>query len=106
MRTRLQEMRKRAGFSSAKAFAEHIGMSVSTYTKYEQGVSEMTLERAWQFADALGCTLDEIAGRVVNGPDQEDAESQISYYFANLPDDAKDVLLQSAKLMGGAKREE
>lgn len=63
MRFKLQEMRKRAGFSSAKAFAREIGMSDRTYTNYEQGATKLTLEMAWRFADIFGCTLDELAGR-------------------------------------------
>ena len=46
MRYRLQEMRKRAGFSSAREFAEHIGMNPFTYTNYEQERNDLTLERA------------------------------------------------------------
>ena len=61
----LQRMRKRAGFTSAKAFAEYIGMSVNTYTAYEQGRHELSLVQAWEFADILHCTLDELAGRRV-----------------------------------------
>lgn len=60
---RLQECRKAAGFKSAKAFAEHIGMSVRTYTNYEQEVNELTLGLAWEFADELGCSIEDIAGR-------------------------------------------
>ena len=60
---RLQECRKAAGFRSAKDFAEHIGMSVRTYTNYEQEVNELTIGLAWKFADALGCTIGDIAGR-------------------------------------------
>ena len=56
-------MRRRAGFKSAKAFAEHLGMSAGTYIEYEQGRRSFTLERAWEFADELGCTIDELAGR-------------------------------------------
>lgn len=63
MKLQLQALRKKAGFESAKAFAEFIGMSVSTYTNYEQGVRSLTLEKACEFADILGCTLDELAGR-------------------------------------------
>lgn len=65
MKTRLQEVRKKAGFKSARAFAEHIGMPVATYTDYEQGRRSFTLEKALEFADALGCSLDELAGREV-----------------------------------------
>lgn len=63
MRTQLQKVRKRAGFKSAKAFAEHMGLNPNTYTDYEQGRIDFTLEKAWEFADALNCTLDELAGR-------------------------------------------
>lgn len=62
VKTNLQGVRKAAGFQSARAFAEHIGMSVNTYTGYEQG-KPMSLETAWSFADALNCSLDELAGR-------------------------------------------
>lgn len=63
MKTRLQELRKEAGYRSAKAFAEEVGMKLGTYTDYEQGRTSMTLERAWFFADILHVTLDELAGR-------------------------------------------
>ena len=56
-------MRKEAGYRSAKEFAEKMGMSVGTYTDYEQGRRKFTLEKAWEFADVLGCTLDDLAGR-------------------------------------------
>lgn len=60
---RLQECRKAAGYKSAREFAEHIGMSVRTYTNYEQEERELSLGAAMQIAEALGCTIDEIAGR-------------------------------------------
>lgn len=69
MKTNLQELRRQAGFKSAEAFATHVGMSKRTYTNYEQGTTNLSLEKAWFFADALGevlgrhVSLDEIAGR-------------------------------------------
>lgn len=65
LKTNLQEFRKRAGFKSARDFAEFMGISVGTYTNYEQGKANMSLLQAWEFADALNCTLDELAGRKV-----------------------------------------
>lgn len=62
---RLKRLRREAGFKSARAFAEHAGMSVSAYTSYEQGRSNMNLLVAAKIADLLGCTLDEMAGRDV-----------------------------------------
>lgn len=69
MKTNLQKVRKEAGFRSAKAFAEHMGISPNTYTAFEQGRHALSLEQAWIFADALGeamgrhVSLDELAGR-------------------------------------------
>lgn len=63
MKTQLQRIRKARGYKSAKAFADFIGMNVYTYTDYEQGRRAVTLETAWEFADALECTLDDLAGR-------------------------------------------
>ena len=63
MNTRLKDMRIRAGYKTAQEFADHKGMSVNTYRKYEGGARELSLALAWEFADDLGCTLDELAGR-------------------------------------------
>lgn len=59
----LQAARKRAGYSSARVFAETHGYNVNTYTKWEQGLNALSLDVACSLADALGCTVDEIAGR-------------------------------------------
>lgn len=77
-RTKLQACRKAAGWKSARAFAEHIGMSVGTYTAYEQGKREMSLSVACLFADALGCSLDDF-----RAPETE-------YYFMDMGGDGDD----------------
>ena len=61
--TKLQEMKHKVSFKSAHAFAESIPMNPVTYTQYAQGIRNFTLEKAWEFADLLGCSLDELAGR-------------------------------------------
>ena len=63
MKTNLQKLRKEAGWKSAHAFADHMGISRSTYTHYEQGDIVMPLDRAWAFADEFDVTLDELMGR-------------------------------------------
>lgn len=67
MKPGLQRIRKERGYSSAREFAEHIGWSVGSYTNYEQGTREMTLKVAWELADYLECSIDEIAGREWHG---------------------------------------
>ena len=59
----LQQLRKGLGFRSAKAFAKSVGINPGTYTSYEQGERSFTYETAWDIADALGCSLDELGGR-------------------------------------------
>ena len=59
----LQAARRSAGFKSAKAFAEHMQYNVGTYTNWEQGKQMFSLEQAYEMANALGCTLDELGGR-------------------------------------------
>lgn len=103
MKTQLQSIRKARGFKSAKDFATHIGMSPRTYTNYEQGVTSLTLEKAWEFADALDCSLDELAGRKrprkeFSDPDQE----ALNGYYESMNENGRTALVESARLMSGS----
>lgn len=63
MKTMLKELRKAAGWKSARSFAEHVGIPFDTYSSYEQGRRNFMLDTAVMFCNELGCTLDELAGR-------------------------------------------
>ena len=76
LKTNLQAMRKRAGYKSAREFADHAGINVNTYTNYEQGKANMSLVQAWELADLLDCTLDELAGRRVPEKPSMSADEQ------------------------------
>lgn len=103
MKTQLQRIRKEKGFKSARAFAEHIGMSKNTYTNYEQGTRPLTLELAWEFADALECTLDELAGREWPAPAFSDpGQAALNGYWESMNDDGREALVHTAKLMSGS----
>lgn len=100
MKTHLQAMRKRAGFKSARSFAESIGMPVATYTDYEQGRRSFTLERAWEFADVLGCTLDELAGRDFKPEGElitDPFESELIEHYRSVGPNAKAHILDDAR---------
>ncbi len=85
MKTNLQELRKAAGYKSAKAYAAHMGMNYNTYTDYEQGRIALSLETAWTIADDLGCTLDELAGRTApTAHALGAAEERLMYAYVNL----------------------
>lgn len=103
MKTKLQEIRKARGFKSAKEFAEHAGMNVSTYTDYEQGRSGFSLEKAWEFADILDCSLDELAGRKRPRKEFADQEQEsLNRYYESMNRDGRTALLSSARLMSGS----
>lgn len=63
MKTNLQQMRRAAGFKSAREFAEYAGLNVGTYTNYEQGKRNIDLETLCFIADKLNCSLDDLIGR-------------------------------------------
>ncbi len=97
----LQAHRKAAGFKSAKAFAEHVGVNPNTYTQYEQGLVALSFERAWQFADALGCTLDSLGGRVPPRSAAYDNAEQaaLNGYYESMNSEGRATLVASARLM-------
>lgn len=99
MKTQLQFIRRRAGFRSAKAFAEHIGMSVGTYTQYEQGQRSLSLEKAWEFADALDCSLDDLAGRKRPRKFGDPMQEALNASYENMNERGKETLTAVARSM-------
>lgn len=97
MKTRLQELRKAAGFKSAKAFAEHYGINLNTYTGYEQG-KPLSLEQAWAFADFFDCSLDELAGRDRPKWDYADhQQAQLNAMYERLEETGKSAAVGSVR---------
>ena len=59
----LQERRKEAGFDKGSELARELGISTSSLSRYEADGRTIPIDRAWQMADLLHCTIDEIFGR-------------------------------------------
>ena len=59
----IQELRKEAGYRSGREFAAVLGVSPSTYSRYEASPDSIPLKAAWAMADLLGCSIDVIVGR-------------------------------------------
>lgn len=57
---RLQELRQRAGYDSAKAFAKAANIPYSTYSSYEKGTSEPKATALVKIATALSTTVDSV----------------------------------------------
>jgi transcriptional regulator with XRE-family HTH domain len=65
MASRLLEIRKAAGFATAREFAEAAGLAESTYTRYESNPEKIPLKVAWALADRFHVSIDEVVGRDV-----------------------------------------
>ena len=81
----LQQIRKDAGFRSAREFAESAGIPVSTYTRYEQSPDTIPIKAAWELADKFGCSIDAVVGRVEPEPDAMRGEVQRFYDSLSVP---------------------
>lgn len=102
MKTQLQNIRKARGFKSAKEFAAHIGMSGNTYTGHEQG-KPFDLEKAWEYADWLDCSLDELVGRERPAKEYTDPrQAAINSDFAVLDEPSKDAAAAAVRGMAAA----
>lgn len=94
----LQRARKDAGFKSANAFAEHIGMNPGTYRNYEQGDRPFSIETAWDMADALHITLDELVGRKwpQDGEHRAGETAALVGLYGRMDDEYKSMLMKTA----------
>lgn len=63
MASTLQDLRKGAGFRTAKEFAEALDVPPTTYSRYESTPEKIPLSSAWAIADKLGCSIDAVVGR-------------------------------------------
>ena len=58
----LREWRKRRGYSQQQ-IADWLRVCRTTYTRYESGALDPSLETLCRMADLMGCTTDELLGR-------------------------------------------
>lgn len=101
--SRLQKLRKAAGYKSAKAFAEYAGINPNTYTQYEQGIVGLSFEKAWEIADALNCTLDEIGGRSTPECHYADRrQEELNGYYECMNETGKQLAVDSIKAMSSS----
>ena len=79
MAKRLQELRREAGFSTAKEFAESMGIPPTTYTRYESQPGKIPLRTAWSLADHFGVSIDEVVGRASSRRENGRGEEQRAF---------------------------
>ena len=58
----IQDLRRERGYRNAREFADALGISASSMSRYEKQPSSIPMHSAWVMADALGCSIDEVVG--------------------------------------------
>lgn len=59
----IQDLRRERGFRSSREFADALGVSPSSMSRYDKDPSLIPTKVAWAMADLLGCSIDEVLGR-------------------------------------------
>ena len=63
MELKLKELRKLAGYKSAQALADALGIKRGTLASWESGARDIPMDKAIKLCDLLGCSLDQLCGR-------------------------------------------
>lgn len=92
MAKNIQDLRKEAGYSSAKDFAAALDIPQSTYARYENQPEGIPLKQAWAIADFLGCTIDMVVGR--DSVSKEDLRGDMQKFFDDLSPQGKSLFME------------
>lgn len=90
MTSSLQQMRREAGYRSARDFAVEINIPPSTYSRYERHPESIPTYSAMPIADKLGCSVDKVLGRKTPGLD---AANETAERILALPNMERGMLL-------------
>lgn len=102
----LKQVRERCGYTQ-RQLADELGVKVATYRTWEQGSVKLTLENAFNIANVLGCTPNDLCDWYATHPRERprqarldpEREALISNYDRCTPE-RRDMLMQQA--MDGA----
>ena len=99
MASSLLELRRQAGFSTAKEFAQAEGIAEATYARYESSPEKIPTKAAWQLADRFGVPIDVIVGHTsldVASP-KGDVQAMFDHLSARSQASALDYLMFLAR---------
>ena len=82
MASSLQELRKMAGFKTAKEFAAKMEIPLPTYSRYECSPDKIPLQSAWALADHFRVPIDVIVGR--DGSDVNAIRGGVQHMYDSL----------------------
>lgn len=92
MDLKLMQLRKAAGYKNRDDFADHLNISRRKYKGWESQETNMSFTQACMVADALGCSLDELAGRTeFAGTYSDNRQAVMNDDYNHLSDAGKDA---------------
>lgn len=101
----LKNLRKRAGFRTQCDLAQMLGINPRTYASWEREEVGLSLSDAKRVADALDCSLDELAGRTWSSERWADSrQEEMNNLFIQLDDTRKTFLLEAVRGLVAATR--
>ena len=107
-RLKLKEMRKASGLTQ-KEVAERADVKLATYRTWEQGVSGISLEKAYALAMVLGCSVNDLCGWPKGKNEgrefQDDFEAELLRCYRASTPDRKDRILDTARDAAGMSKE-
>ena len=99
MNLRLKQIRTARGLSQ-KEMADRVNMPVRRYGSYERQERSLSLEDACVIADALDCTLDELAGREWRETYTDKRQDDINAAYLRMDGTGRDALHKVALSLG------
>lgn len=96
----IQELRRERGYRSAREFADALGISPSSMSRYDNQPESIPTKVAWEMADLLGCSIDEVVGRerVTSG------KSEIQEFYDGLSPESRALFNEFCRFV--SEREE
>lgn len=102
----LKQVRERCGYTQ-KQLADELGVKVATYRTWEQGSVKLTLENAYNIANVLGCTPNDLCDWYATHPRERPRQAHLDLEHEALianydrcTTERRDMLMQQA--MDGA----
>lgn len=107
-RLKLKEMRKASGLTQ-KEVAERADVKLATYRTWEQGVSGISLEKAYALAMVLGCSVNDLCGWPKGKNEgrefEDDFEAELLRCYRASTPDRQDRILETARDAAGMSKE-
>jgi len=98
MKLYLQQFRKQAGFTQDD-MAKLLGVKKRTYGSWERQEVAMGLDKAYECAVVLGCTLNDLVGMKQSHPYADKRQAAINGHFESFNDSGKTELATIAERM-------